>query len=244
MSSGAINPIHQFEIHNAFVLKFLNKEILHFTNMQMTFILISFIIFIFGLFFKNYSKIIPSKLQTLLEYFISSVDDILNKSLDKKALQYKPFVFSLFVFILLSNILGLLPYSFTSTSHISVTLTLALMVFILTLFILIFRHKLFFFKIFIPKGTPLWLAPLIFILEFFSFFIRPVSLSIRLSANMIAGHVLLEVLAFFVIMMKIFGFLPFFVLIVMFGFELFVAFLQSYIFTIFTCVYINEALHH
>jgi F-type H+-transporting ATPase subunit a len=149
--------------------------------------------------------------------------------------------------VLLLNLIGLIPGTFAQTSHISITFTLAMMIFLVCVLATIAKKGLGFFKIFLPEGTPLWMAPLMFVLEFFSYLVRPVSLSVRLAANMIAGHVMLDVIAFFVItlgsVMFALGLLPFAFLVVLMAFEVFVAFLQAYIFSIFACVYINEAAH-
>lgn len=238
-----INPMHQFEVHRVFNLSIFNYNI-SITNSSLVMILIPIISIILIFFFIKNRKIIPSKMQALFEILIKTIYDNIDANFDNDSKKYVGFIFSIFFFILCANILGLIPYSFTSTSHISVTFSLAMIVFTMTLLIAFIKHGIFFFKIFVPKNCPLWLVPLLFLLEAFSFFIRPISLAIRLSSNMIAGHVMLEVLAFFTIMLKVFGFLPLILLTIMIGFEFCVAILQSYIFAIFSSVYINEALHH
>jgi F-type H+-transporting ATPase subunit a len=238
-----INPMRQFELKKLMKINFFGYDF-SFTNASFSMIMILFISLGIVYLLKKNQKLIPSRSQSLVELILINIKSIIDDNLDKDGRKYFPFIFSLFLFILISNLLSLLPFSFSSTSHISVTFALAFIVFLITFFITIAKHGIMFFKIFVPKGTPAWLAPLLFFLELFSFFIRPVSLSVRLAANMIAGHVMLDVFAFFVIALKWAGIFPFFVLNVMMLFEFFVSLLQSYIFAVFACVYINEALHH
>ena len=157
--------------------------------------------------------------------------------------KFFPLIFSIFTFVLFCNLLGLTPYSFTSTSQIIVTITLALICFFtVTIFAIVRNGFGGFLHMFLPSGVPLWMAPAIFVIELFSFLIRPVTLSVRLFANMVAGHVLLKVVAGFIISLGIvFGILPFLFSVIMTGFELFVAVLQAYIFAILVCAYIGQA---
>ncbi len=157
---------------------------------------------------------------------------------------YFPFIFTLFMFVLFCNLFGMIPFSFTVTSHIIVTFAFAALVFLGVVSIAIVKHGFGkFISNFLPHGTPLWLAPLIFVIEIISYLARPISLSIRLAANMMAGHVMLKVIAGFVFGMGLLGVAPFALLILLTGFEIFVAVLQAYIFTVLTCVYLNDALH-
>ncbi|NDA91594.1 MAG: ATP synthase F0 subunit A, partial [Alphaproteobacteria bacterium] len=150
----------------------------------------------------------------------------------------------LFMFIMVCNLFGMIPYGFTVTSHISITFALAMMVFLLVTLLGFILHGFHFFSLFLPAGTPWWLAPLMILIELFAYLARPVSLSLRLAANMVAGHVLLKVIAGFIVSMafylKIFP-IPF--ISVLIGFEIFVAILQAYIFTILSCVYLNDAIN-
>ena len=158
------------------------------------------------------------------------------------AKKYIPFVFTLFMFILTCNLLGMLPFSFTVTSHIIVTFGMAIVVFVGVTIIGFMRHGFHYLSLFLPSGTPIAMAPLMIFTEFFAYMVRPVSLSVRLAANMTAGHIVMKVIASFVIMAPIIGVVPFALLTVLTGFELFVAVLQAYIFTILSCVYLTDAV--
>ena len=234
--------MHQFELKN-----FVNIEAFGYnfsiTNGSIVMFSVVLIALFLGLFLGKHNKLIPTRGQSAVEMALLTIRNICSGSLGEEGKKYVPFVFSIFLFILLLNIIGLIPATFAQTSHISITFTLAMMIFVLCTLITISKRGFGFFKIFLPAGTPLWLAPLLFVLEFFSYLVRPVSLSVRLAANMIAGHVMLDVIAFFTILMGVAGILPFAFLGVMMAFELFVALLQAYIFSVFACVYINEAVH-
>ena len=239
-----VHPMQQFELKRLITLNIAGYD-LSFTNSSLVMIVVGVVVSAITFFLhkrKNFT--IPNKLQACIEAILIGMNNIIKDNLAPEGKKYFNLIFSLFAFILTLNIIGLLPFSFTATSHISITFSLAIVVFFITVAIAIARHGLLFMKIFIPHGTPLWLAPLMFILELFSFLMRPVSLGIRLAANMMAGHIMLDVLAFFTILMKWLGIFPFAFLTIMMGFEFFVALLQSYIFTVFACVYISEALHH
>jgi F-type H+-transporting ATPase subunit a len=156
---------------------------------------------------------------------------------------YVPFVFTLFLFILFGNMLGMIPYGFTFTSHIVVTFAMAITVFLGVTLIGFARHGLHFLAFFLPPGVPLWMAPLLVPIEILSYLSRPVSLSVRLFANMLAGHTLLKVFAGFVVMLGFWGAIPLAIVVALTGLEIVVAFLQAFIFTILTCFYLNDALH-
>ena len=240
--SVAVNPMHQFELKHFVNIDFFgyNFSITNGSIMLGVALLISLF---FALILKREKRLVPSAGQSALEISLLTIKNIVSESLGEVGKKYIPFVFSLFLFVLLLNLLGLIPGSFAQTSHISITFTLAMLVFITCVLITIGKRGFKFLTIFLPAGTPWWMAPLMFALEFFSYLVRPVSLAVRLAANMIAGHVMLDVIAFFVIMMGIFGVFPFLFLSILMAFELFVAFLQAYIFSVFACVYINEACH-
>jgi F-type H+-transporting ATPase subunit a len=239
-----VHPMHQFELKRLITLNIAGYD-LSFTNSSLAMMMVGALVSLMTfLFYNRKNKLVPTKLQAFFEVVLSAMNGIIKDNLAPEGRKYFNLIFSIFIFILSLNIIGLLPFSFTATSHISITFSLAIIIFFITVAIAIARHGLLFFKIFIPHGTPLWLAPLMFILELFSFLMRPVSLGIRLAANMMAGHIMLDVLAFFTILMKWLGIFPFAFLTIMMGFEFFVALLQSYIFTVFACVYISEALHH
>jgi F-type H+-transporting ATPase subunit a len=192
------------------------------------------------------AEIKPSKIQVLGEGFFDFTQKLTHSNITdlRKASKFFPLIFSIFVFVLFANLFGMLPYSFTSTSQLAITFALASLVFFTTFSIGLAKHGLKFLAIFVPKGTPLWLAPVMFLIELFSYLVRPCTLSVRLAANMVAGHTVLKVIAGFVAGMTFFGFIPIAFLTVLTGFEIFVSCLQAYIFSLLTCIYINEAVHH
>jgi len=156
---------------------------------------------------------------------------------------YFPFIFSIFMFILFGNIFGMVPYSFTFTSHIIVTFALASFIFVGVTLLGIYKHKLHFLSFFLPPGVPMWMAPLLIPIEIISYLSRPVSLSVRLFANMMAGHLLLKVFASFIIPLGVLGIMPLAFLVALTGLEVVIAFLQAFIFTILTCLYVSDAIH-
>ena len=236
------NPLAQFEVHKIFDLH-IGKFDISFTNSALYMVIATFLAITFMLFATRKKSLIPSKIQVIAESIYNFVFDIIKGTIGDEGTKFFPLVFSLFFFILMCNLLGMTPYSFTSTSQIAVTLSLAMLAFVTITIFAIARNGFFgFLHMFLPSGVPLWMAPVIFAIEFFSFLIRPVTLSVRLFANMVAGHVLLKVVAGFIISLGIiFGTLPFLFSIIMTGFELFVAVLQAYIFAILVCAYLGEA---
>jgi F-type H+-transporting ATPase subunit a len=194
--------------------------------------------------------IVPGRLQALAEMLYDFVYSMCSDQIGHEGRRFFPFVFTLFTFILLGNLLGLLPFSFTYTSHIAVTGALAIMVIVLVTVVALRIHGLHFFSYFFPAGAPKLLAPLIIPVEIISYLSRPVSLSIRLFANMVAGHVMFEVFASFVVMLSAAGLAgtlgaagPLALNVVLVGFELLVAALQAYVFAILTCIYLHDAVH-
>ncbi len=236
------NPLAQFEVHKIFDLH-LGKIDISFTNSSFYMLVATLLTIGFMLFATRKKSLVPSRIQIVAESIYNFVFDIIKGTIGKEGTKFFPLIFSLFAFILICNLLGLTPYSFTSTSQIAVTLSLAMIAFLtITIFAIARNGFLGFFQMFLPSGVPLWMAPVIFAIEFFSFLIRPITLSVRLFANMVAGHVLLKVVAGFIISLGIiFGSLPFLFSIIMTGFELFVAVLQAYIFAILVCAYLGEA---
>ena len=238
-----MDPLHQFEIHNIFSLNLGGYDI-SFTNSSLFSVLSCVVAFVFFVIALNKKEIIPSKTQMAAESMVDFIYDTFSGIVGSEHEKYFSLIFTTFLFILLCNLLGMLPYAFTTTSHIAVTFALALFIFILITMIGFIRHGLHFFSLFLPEGTPLWLAPLLVLIELFAYLARPVSLSLRLAANMIAGHVLLKVIAGFIIMMPFYvKWLPVPFVVILIGFEFFVAMLQAYIFTILACVYLNDAVN-
>lgn len=237
------NPMQQFEINSIFNIRLMNIDI-SFTNASLYMLLSISIIMIFFHFSLKNVQILPGKVQNIAEILYEFVTDIIKDNIGNKGLEYMPLIFSSFVFILVINLLGMTPYGFTVTSHIAVTLFMATTIFLICTVIGFYKHGVHFLSLFLPEGTPLWLAPFMIIIELFTYLARPFTLSIRLAGNMVAGHVLMKVLASFVVGMGIyFGWIPLPLMIVLSGFEIFVAILQAYIFTILTCVYLNDAIN-
>ncbi|MDX2083463.1 MAG: F0F1 ATP synthase subunit A [Rickettsiales bacterium] len=235
------NPLAQFEVHKIFDLNIGGFDI-SFTNSALYMVIATFTIITFMLLATRKKALIPSRFQTVAESVYNFIFDIIKGTIGEEGIKFFPLIFTLFTFILLCNIFGLTPYSFTSTSQIAVTISLALIAFFTITVFAIYRNGFGgFLHMFLPSGVPLWMAPVIFAIELFSFLIRPITLSVRLFANMVAGHVLLKVVAGFIISLGIiFGTLPFLFSVIMTGFELFVAVLQAYIFAILVCAYIGE----
>ena len=210
--------------------------------------LISSILILSLLYFGTKKKsLIPSKIQLITEMSYTFVAKMINDTAGSAAKSFFPFVFTLFMFVLFSNMVGMLPYSFTTTSHIIVTFVLAAIVFVGVTILGFVKHGFKYLELFVPKGVPMILLPLIVVIEIISYLSRPVSLSVRLFANMMAGHTMLKVFGGFVISLGLLGgWLPLGFSIALTGLEILVAFLQAYVFAILTCIYLNDALnlHH
>lgn len=196
------------------------------------------------------AALVPGRLQSVAEASYGFIDDMVLQQIGPEGRRFFPFVFTLFMFVLFGNVLGLFPYAFTFTSHISLTFTLALTVFVLITAVAIALHGRKFFGYFMPEGSPLWLAPIIVPVEIVSYLSRPISLSVRLFANMVAGHVMLKVFASFIVMLAGLGVagpllsaLPLALNVALIGFELLIAFLQAYVFAVLTCIYLHDAVH-
>jgi len=196
------------------------------------------------------AAVVPGRLQALAETFHEFARTLVLDQVGPEGRRFFPFVFTLFMFILFGNLLGLFPFAFTFTSHIAVTFTLAMIVFVLITAVAIALHGRKFLGYFFPEGAPIWLAPIIIPVEIVSYLSRPVSLAMRLFANMVAGHVLLKVFATFVVMLGGLGAvgpfvaaMPLAVNIALVGFEFLVAFLQAYVFAILTSIYLHDAVH-
>ena len=195
--------------------------------------------------------VVPGRLQALAETAYEFILGMCTEQIGPEGRRYFPFVFTLFFFILLGNVVGLVPFAFTFTSHIVVTLALAALVFVVTTAVAVRIHGLHFLGYFFPPGAPKLLAPLIIPIEVISYLSRLISLSVRLFANMLAGHVMLAVFTSFIVLLAaglgvaglVIGTLPLALSVVLFGFELLVAFLQAYVFAILTCIYLHDAVH-
>ena len=235
------SPLDQFKVHTIFDFK-IGKLDLSITNSAFFMMLSTLLIIVFLLKATSKKLLIPSKSQVLAESLFNFVNNIIKETIGEEGKKFFPLVFSIFLFIFMCNALGLTPYSFTSTSQIAVNFALALIAFFTITIYAIIRNGFFgFLHMFLPSGVPILIAPLIFILELISFLIRPITLSVRLFANMVAGHVLLKVIAGFIVSMGIiFGTIPLLFAVAMIGFEFFVAGLQAYIFAILVATYLGE----
>jgi F-type H+-transporting ATPase subunit a len=188
--------------------------------------------------------LVPGRVQAVAELGYEFVAGMVRDNAGSEGKAYFPFILTLFVFILFCNTLGLVPYSFTPTSHIIVTFAMAVVVFVGVTIIGFAKHGLHFLQLFAPKGVPVYFLVFVAPLEVFSYFVRPFSLSIRLFANMLAGHTMLKVFGGFAVMLGILaGWAPIVLIFALTGLELIIAFLQAYVFTILTCLYLHDALH-
>ena len=243
----ANNPMQQFTVHKIGPQIKIAGVDLSFTNASLFMVISASVILLFLFLGSKEKKIIPTKLQLIAEMSYTFVAKMISDTAGSKAKPYFPFIFSLFMFVLFCNMVGMLPYSFTVTSHIIVTLILALFIFIAVTIIGFMKHGFKYLSLFVPKGVPIILLPLITIIEIISYLSRPVSLSVRLFANMMAGHTMLKVFGGFVVSLGILGgWLPLSFSVALTGLEILVAFLQAYVFAILTCIYLNDALnlHH
>jgi F-type H+-transporting ATPase subunit a len=232
-----IDPIHQFVINNI-----IDLGPLSFTNSALWAVIAVTCAAL--LFIVAPANLIPTRLQSVAESLYEVVDNMTHEVLHENARTYFPFVLTLFLFILFANVLGLIPYSFTVTSHIIITLALALVVFLGATVIGFIRNGFGYLKLFVPSGVPALLLPIVVLIEIVSYFIRPLSLSIRLFANMMAGHMMLKVMAGFVVMLGVAGgWLPLLAMVGLTGLELLVAVLQAYVFALLTCMYLSDAMH-
>lgn len=236
------NPIAQFEIKPLIEIN-LGGVDASLTNSGAFMVLTVLSITVFLLMGMRQRALVPGRWQSMVELSYEFIAGMLRDNVGSEGRKYFPFVFSLFTFILFANMLGLLPYAFTSTSHIIVTFALAFMVFLLVTLVAIARHGFKFLTYFAPAGVPRIMLILMVPIEILSYLIRPVSLSVRLFANMLAGHTMLKVFAGFIAPLGVLGLVPFGLDVVMIGFEFLVAFLQAYVFTVLTCIYLHDAIH-
>lgn len=237
-----IDPLHQFAISPILKIN-LGGVDLSFTNSSLSVlvaVVLVCLLFVFGL---SKNGRVPNRLQAFVEIIYNFVANMIEGNAGTAGLKYFPFVFSIFFFVLLGNLLGMVPYMFTFTSHIIVTFALAMIVFLFVTILGIVLHGARFFSLFMPKGVSIWLAPVLVPVEMISYMSRPISLSVRLFANMMAGHTMMKVFAGFVAMLGILGIAPMAVNVILTAFEVVISILQAYIFTVLTCVYLNDAVH-
>ena len=244
------DPIRQFEIVKLFPIGKVGGVELYFTNSAFFMVLAVSLTTFLMLGTTTGRRLVPTRLQTLAEIPYEFIADTIRSTAGEEGMKFFPLVFSLFMFILAVNLIGMIPYAFTVTSHIIITVSLALLVFLTVLVYGFRKHGLHFFKLFVPSGIPIYILPLVTFIEVLSFLSRPVSHSVRLFANMLAGHITLKVFGGFVVMLGSLGFLgwlgavlPLGLTVALTALELLVAFLQAYVFAILTCIYLNDAIH-
>ena len=246
---GMHSTVAKFEIKSIFDLSIGGQDV-SFTNSSLFMLLAVVVSSVFLVSAMRKREFIPGRMQGLAEMMYEFVADMVRSNVGNEGRPYFPFIFTLFVFLLFGNLLGLIPYSYTFTSQIVVTFVMAAFVFLALTVLALFKHGLHFFSFFVPAGAPKALIPFLIIIEVISYFVRPVSLSVRLFANMLAGHTMLKVFAGLAVMISGIGgaamagsVFPFVALIGLTGLEVLVAVLQAYVFTILTCMYLNDALH-
>ncbi len=244
------NPLEQFAIKRYADLPVGGVDVA-FTNASLFMLLILGVTLFFLWLGSRNAGLVPGRWQAALEGLTRFTDNMVDQSIGPKGRSFTPFVFALFLFILVANVIGLIPYAFTVTSHIAVTATFALLVFFLCLVVGFLRHGLKFFSLFVPQSAPVFLLPLIVPIEVISYLSRPLTHSVRLFANMTAGHILLKVFAGFVISLGLAGgvalglaaIVPFVLIVAFHALEVIVAVVQAYVFALLTCIYLNDSIN-
>lgn len=237
------NPLEQFTIKTLVPIQ-LGQVDASLTNAGLFMVLTVAAILLFLSLSMRQRLLVPGRWQSMAEISYEFIAGMIRDNVGSEGRKYFPFIFSLFMFILFANLIGLIPYAFTFTSHIAVTFAMALVVFLGVTVIAIARHGLHFFSFFLPSGIPKVMAPVLVPIEILSYLSRPISLSIRLFANMMAGHTMMKVFAGFVVPLGILGgWAPLSVDVALTAFEFLVAFLQAYVFTVLTCLYLNDAIN-
>ncbi|KWV48367.1 ATP synthase F0F1 subunit A [Bradyrhizobium macuxiense] len=244
-----IDPIHQFNIEPLFTLGHIGNYTIAFTNSSLYMFIAVLLIALLML--ASGRELVPGRLQSMAEISYEFVASTIRSNAGADGMKFFPLIFSIFMFLCVSNLVGVIPYTFTIASHLIVTFAMAIMVFLTVLIYGVYKNGLKFFKIFVPSGIPIYILPLVMFIEVLSFFLRPVSHSVRLFANMLAGHIALKVFAGFVAMLGfslgalgwVGGVLPLALTIALYALEILVAFLQAYVFAILTVIYLNDAIH-
>jgi F-type H+-transporting ATPase subunit a len=244
------DPISQFQIKKIVTLGHIGPYEIAFTNSSLYMVIALGVILALMLGATSRRSLVPGRLQSVAELSYEFMASTLRSSAGPEGMKFFPLVFSLFMFILAVNVIGIIPFTFTVTSHIIITVSLALLVFFTVIIYGIKKNGLKFFKLFAPSGIPVLILPLIVIIEIMSFLSRPISHSVRLFANLLAGHITLKLVGGFVAMMGSLGALgwigaiaPLSLTVALTALELLVAFLQAYVFAILTCIYLNDAIH-
>jgi F-type H+-transporting ATPase subunit a len=244
------DPIHQFQIHTLFPIAKIGGHEIAFTNSALFMVIAVTGITALLVGATSSRSLVPNRLQSVAELSYEFVATTLRSTAGSEGMRFFPLVFTLFMFILFLNMIGLIPYTFTVTSHIIITASLALLVFLTVIIYGFWKNGLRFFRLFVPSGVSIYVLPFVVPIEIMSFLSRPLSHSLRLFANMLAGHITLKVFAGFITMLSAFGalgwlgsLLPFAMIVAVTALEMLVAFLQAYVFAILTCIYLNDAIH-
>jgi F-type H+-transporting ATPase subunit a len=243
-----MDPIHQFNIEKIFTIGHIGGQEINFTNSS-AYMLVAVVLTAL-LMLGTGRQLVPGRLQSVAELSYEFVANTIRSTAGSEGMKFFPFVFTIFMLVTVSNMVGIIPYTFTISSHIIVTAALAFLVFFTVLIYGFYKNGLRFFKLYVPSGIPIAILPLVVVIEIISFLSRPISHSVRLFANMLAGHITLKVFASFITMLGAMGIvgvfgavLPWALVVALTALELLVAFLQAYVFTILTCIYINDAIH-
>ena len=245
-----MDPIHQFEIKKFLVLGHIGGAEIAFTNSALYMLIAVAVIALLIIGGTSRRAIVPGRWQAVAELSYEFVAKAVESNAGREGMKFFPFVFSLFMFILVVNLIGLIPYSFAVTAQIIITAALAVMVFLTVIIAGFWKHGLRFFRLFMPSGVPIYLVPLVSFIEVLSFISRPLSHSVRLFGNILAGHITVQVFAGFVVMLAAWGalgwfgaILPLGMTVALLALDLLVAFLQAYVFAILTCIYLHDAIH-
>jgi F-type H+-transporting ATPase subunit a len=249
-ATDKVDPIHQFGIHSLVDFGTIGGVHIAFTNSALFMFIVVALIAALLILGTSSRAVVPGRIQALAEISYEFTANMLRESAGKDGMRFFPFVFSIFMFVLFCNVVGLVPYFFTVTSHIVITGALAVMIILLVILYGFYKNGVKFLGLFVPHGVPGYLLPLVVAIEVMSFLSRPISLSVRLFANMLAGHITLKVFASFILMLSAWGVagwigavVPFAMTVALTALEILVAFLQAYVFAILTCMYLNDALH-
>ena len=235
--------MEQFEIQRYIPMDLAGFDV-SFTNSSLFMVIATGLIVLFLAMGMRHRAMIPGRLQSVVELSYEFVANMMRDTVGPEGQKFFPLVFTLFMFVLFCNMIGMVPYTFTVTSHIIVTFALALAIFIGVTILGFIKHGVGYLRLFVPHGVPAALLPLIVVIEVISYLSRPISLSVRLFANMMAGHTMLKVFGGFIVMLGIWGgWLPLAFSVAFVGLEVLVAFLQAYVFAVLTCIYLNDALH-
>ena len=246
-----MDPIHQFEIRKVYVLGHIRGAEIAFTNSALFMMIAVAVIALFMIGGTSRRALVPGRLQSAAEISYEFVANAVQSNAGPEGMKFFPFVFSLFMFVLAVNVIGMIPYTFAVTAHIIITSSLALLVFLTVIVAGFWKHGFSFFRVFVPSGIPIYIVPLVSFIEVLSFLSRPLSHSVRLFGNILAGHITVQVFAGFIVTLGaawgalgwIGAILPFSMTVALIALDMLVAFLQAYVFAILTCIYLHDAIH-